>query len=265
MSDFLAFARSLGLIIRNFQPDGRIHSVPTEDKPRKRNGRYRYADGWGWAQNWATSAQAHVFRGDVGNAEPRRYQPTAEDGRAREAASSRATEIVQRCKLAEHSYLIGKGFSGEKTLVDVDGRMVVPMRDHANYRQINSVQWIDELGAKKFLTGGRAKGSVLRIGTGPELWLVEGFATGMSVKRALKTMFRPATVVVCFSAGNLAWLAAQIGGLIVADNDASGTGERVARESGRQWVMPDEVGMDANDYERAYGTRELATLLRTLV
>jgi phage/plasmid primase-like uncharacterized protein len=37
-----------------------------------------------------------------------------------------------------------------------------------------------------------------------ERWLVEGYATGLSVRAALRELHREAQVVVCFSAFNLA-------------------------------------------------------------
>jgi len=42
-------------------------------------------------------------------------------------------------------------------------------------------------------------------------------------------------------------------GCIVADNDASGTGERIAREIGWPYYMPPEVGHDFNDHHMAVG------------
>jgi putative DNA primase/helicase len=76
------------------------------------------------------------------------------------------------------------------------------------------------------------------------------FATGLSVREALRVLHRPARVVVCFSAGNLQYVATQLGGarFVMADNDASGTGCRVAIATGLPWTMPPVVGYDANDF-----------------
>ena len=50
---FHDFARAHGLIIRDLISH-RWVSTPTEDHPRKRNGRYKYLGNVGWVQNWAT-------------------------------------------------------------------------------------------------------------------------------------------------------------------------------------------------------------------
>jgi putative DNA primase/helicase len=37
---------------------------------------------------------------------------------------------------------------------------------------------------------------------------------------------------------------------VIADNDESGTGERVAKESGLKYWMSDKVGEDFNDFHQ---------------
>ncbi|WP_246183747.1 toprim domain-containing protein [Pandoraea anhela] len=105
------------------------------------------------------------------------------------------------------------------------------------------------------------------MGSGREHWLVEGFATGLSVREALRSLHRPARVVVCFSAGNLQHVAGQIPGrrYVVADNDDSGTGARVATATGLPWAMPPQVGDDANDFHQRAGLGALTRLVRNLV
>jgi hypothetical protein len=97
-----------------------------------------------------------------------------------------------------------RGYAGELVAGLVDGgKLIVPMRSFEHYRErIYSVQMIDADGSKKFLPGGRAKGAVYRIGTGFDVWLVEGYATALSVHAALESLYRKAEVWVCFSAGN---------------------------------------------------------------
>jgi hypothetical protein len=53
MMGFDDFARSHGLIVRSLIPHRWI-ATPTEDHPRKRNGRYKFLGDIGWVQNWAT-------------------------------------------------------------------------------------------------------------------------------------------------------------------------------------------------------------------
>jgi len=101
------------------------------------------------------------------------------------------------------------------------------------------------------LLGMKARNSVLFIGDrkGEEFWLVEGYATGLSLHQALRSCGLKASVVVCFSASNLVAVADQIKGkrFIFADNDASETGQKAAESTGLPWTMADEQGWDAND------------------
>ena len=133
--------------------------------------------------------------------------------------------------------------------------MLIPMRNVVSnklqgYQQIywNAEEMKYE---KKMLTGMRAKNAVFYIGgrEADEAWLVEGFATGLSLHQALRSCGLKASVVVCFSASNLVAVADQIKGkrFIFADNDASETGQKAAESTGLPWTMADEVGMDAND------------------
>src|SRR5205807_706613 len=94
--------------------------------------------------------------------------------------------------------------------------------------------------------------------------LCEGYATALSVRAALQSLYRDDRVIVCFSAGNLARVAGLYGprAVVVADNDASGTGEAAARSTGLSWVMPAEVGQDANDLHLARGVAAIVDLVR---
>ena len=54
-------------------------------------------------------------------------------------------------------------------------------------------------------------------------------------------------------------------GFIIADNDASGTGERVAKEIGWPYWMSDVVGEDANDAHQRMGAFKFGqSLLKVL-
>jgi hypothetical protein len=88
-----------------------------------------------------------------------------------------------------------------------------------------------------------------------ERWLVEGYATGLSVRAALRELHRDAQVVVCFSAGNLAHVGKLVKELrpkayVFADNDKSGAGEGGGGRNRPQLGDAGEVG-DANDYAPA--------------
>ncbi len=178
----------------------------------------------------------------------------------RAAAAKRAHLMILQAEIAEHPYLTRKGFPRELGLT-LDGLLVVPMREIGG--GVNSVQTIDADGRKKFLFGGKAKGSVFVIGNGAEAFLCEGYATGLSINAALNSLYRRARVVVCFSAANVAYVAQRIRGFVVADNDASKTGAKYAIKSHRRWWMPPTEG-DANDFHMARGIRPLAEALNEL-
>ncbi len=175
--------------------------------------------------------------------------------------------MLKRAALDSHPYLASKGFTTEKGFV-LNGELLIPMREFTRYRCVNSLQRISADGTKLFLPGGKAKGSVYFIGplVANERWLVEGYATGLSVRAALQELHRIAQVIVCFSAGNLSHVGrlARRPAFVFADNDESGAGAKAAEETGLPWTMPPQVGEDANDYAQRLGTRALAKLIRDL-
>jgi putative DNA primase/helicase len=99
--------------------------------------------------------------------------------------------------------------------------------------------------------------------------LCEGYATALSVRLALKTMKRRYTLHVCFSASNMLKVAESLKpGLVIADNDASETGQKTAAQIGWPTWISDTVGEDANDYHRRVGlfkfTQSLTQSMRGL-
>ena len=186
-----------------------------------------------------------------------------QEKKAAQAAAWKAHRIILAAKLQQHQYLCTKGFPGTLGLVH-DGQLIVPIRDAENSALL-SAQLIDRNGKKIFLPGSRVKGGTFRIGpSDAPRWLVEGYATGLSVKAALATLTSGnALVVVCFSASNILAVA-QPGDRIIADSDHHDVGAKAARESGCEWWMPPELGMDANDWHLQYGIDDLINELRPL-
>ena len=271
---FLAHAAAHGLVINDLTPDGRWHRCRTVDKPRKKNGAYTFDGDRGVVINFATMIHGSVWR-EGGKTEHvdrqaiRRMQAEAREQEAhRHAEAKRAAEdMMRRAALDAHPYLAKKGFPQEKGLV-LDGELLIPMREFRLYKQVNSLQRISADGSKLFLPGGKAKGSVYFIGPlmADERWLVEGYATGLSVLAALHELHRRAQVVVCFSAGNLAYVghlakALRPRAYVFADNDESGAGAKAAAQTGLSFVMTGELG-DANDMHQRHGIRVLAKLIR---
>jgi putative DNA primase/helicase len=156
--------------------------------------------------------------------------------------------------MSAHPYLEAKGFKDEQgNVLWQDGKpvLLIPMRVGGS---LVGLQQIDEDGGKKFLYGQRTSNAVFTFDNKGMNVLCEGYATALSVRLAFKQMKQRYTLHVCFSAGNMAKVAAGLEpGLLIADNDASGTGQRVADESGWKYWLSDRVGEDANDYHQRVG------------
>lgn len=271
---FCEFAESYGLILDRLI-EGRWVRVKTTDKTKKRNGAYKFLGDVGFVQNHATMEQVAVWkdgsRAGFADKVALRAQKAINDAQeaARHAeARTRAQYIFDNCTLGTHPYLAGKGFPDE--LMPVRGEtLVIPMRDFKRYEQLNSLQFITESGEKKFMPGGKAKGSVFCLGPWlpRERWLVEGYCTALSVREALDAMHCRAQVITCFSAGNLAHIGKMLRhssprSFVFADNDSSGAGLRAAEETGLPFVMAPEVDKDANDWHRERGVWALVRLIR---
>lgn len=297
---FLAHAAAHGLLIQDLIADGRWHRCRTEDKPRKRNGSYLFDGAHGVVINWATMTKAVWREGgrieQVDRAAIRRMQQQAreDDQRHRAGARTLAETMLKQAVVGKHPYLEKKGFpdetgfvlSGRYVLFEgtpdekevvLEGGLLVPMREFSLYKQVNSLQYIHADGSKLFLPYGKAQGSVFFIGPymARERWLVEGLATGLSLRAALRMLYRDAQVVVCFSSGNLAHVGAIVKQLlpaayVMADHDhpnkqtGKKAGEEAATTTGLPWVMPEEEGTDANDLHQRFGLRELVKLIRTV-
>ena len=80
-------------------------------------------------------------------------------------------------------------------------------------------------------------------------------------------MHRTGAVLVCFSAGNLEYIAKQVRGrrFVIADNDRSGRGQAAAEATGLPWAMPPTEGDDLNDHHQSAGLFAVATLMRQAI
>lgn len=245
--------------------------------------------------NWQTQVK-QPFRVD-GDVDPSAMAAISRENEARRKrekaeaieAAKTAQCIVRTASQDKHRYLKDKGFPEEIGLVherphdQVPGGplgaamlrampeeggpwLIVPGRVGKN---IVTVQFIGQDGAKKNLLRGQMAGAAHRIATGAETWVCEGIATALTIRAALRLLGRSATVLCAFSASNAAAVAAAHGGAVLAtDNDKAveafgglGTGEYYARKSGRVWAMPPEAG-DWNDHHQRHGLRSVALLLR---
>lgn len=268
---FEDFAKVHGVLVTRLTP-GKWVRVPTEDKPRSRNGAYKFMGDAGLVQNWATMTEPALWRaeGDSKAAQQRTRvivkEAAQQAARAALEAAQLAGTILSECELAPHPYLERKGFADELVNVwnrDTDNVMVVPMRFGSS---LVGVQMVKPDGDKKFLYGQRSGGAEFVMGTKGTHVLCEGYATALSTQQALRNLKAPYMLHVTFSAGNMKKVAAALpGGIVVADNDQSGTGERVAREIGWPYWMSDTVGEDFNDAHQRLGLFPLVMQLRQIM
>lgn len=256
MNSFLSFAADRGLIIEHLSM-GRWVRTRTKDHPKKRNGAYLFQGDFGVVQNWAQMDRAETWLKDreskpdpdllrrMAEASARQDRKRLED--AKQAAQT-AQAMLKRANTYTHPYLTAKGFPEAKGCV-LDDALVIAMKDlRGAIVGAQTIKMVDGEWQKKMLFGTRAKGAVHPLGNERKLILCEGYATGLSIQAALNTFPSYTSVLVCFSAGNLVTVAAQVqNASVIADNDASQAGQKAAEASGLPWAMPDIVGEDAND------------------
>lgn len=268
--DFRSFAHAHGVEINRLE-QGRITRCATTEHPRKRNGAYLFEGQWGWCMDWSQHPEPIYWQDDSivspeqladlkARMEASRRIHAAERSREAANAARKAASIIKEAKPDLHPYLERKGFPDALGLVwekDGDRLLVVPMRIGST---VAGCQVIDHDGNKRFLRGQKTNGAEFVIGSaGHEIWC-EGYATARSIHAVLTAMKVPCRVHACFSAGNLERLAKR--GFVVADNDASGTGEKSAQKTGLPYWMAPEVGFDFNDYHMAAGKFAAGMALR---
>jgi len=267
MMTFVQFAESCGLVIRALRASDTIQRCGTAEHPRSTNGAYLWDGERGGCMAWDGDGVWRWYGGERRELTAdekrawamRQREAEAERERAHRRAAMAAEVQLGSCRQIEHAYLKAKGFASERGMVAEDESLHVPMRDFATnaLRGTQRIEWDGARWTKKMTFGMKAKGAVFRMGrpTARESWLVEGYATGLSVAAALRQMCVPADVIVTFSATNMMHVAPMIKGtvFVFADNDASGTGEDAAQQIGRPYCMAPTVGHDANDWHQASG------------
>lgn len=266
---FIQFCIANGIIIDTPPRLGVWERYPTESHPRKRNGAVKWMGEYGFVQDHAVHVEVLFWKVD----EPLKIDPKVvsfaikqadeERKKLQENAAMRASMIANRCLIGRHEYLRAKGFPDEKALVwchDQTEHLVVPMYDERE--NLVGMQTIDAQGNKRFLYGQKTSGANFVIGRQGMNVLCEGYATGLSVRAAMQALKHVWKIHVCFSANNLVTISKRLGsGFVVADNDESGTGERVAKQTGWRYWISDRKGEDFNDTHRRTGLFQAAKSL----
>jgi putative DNA primase/helicase len=300
--DLITFARlQSGVLIDRLVEDGRWHRVPTEDKPKRRNGAYMSRGTYGFVQNHATDTEPVLWKAEgaeLANVDREAIRRQIEAAAAKikhdqELAARKAAYILHNCTQAAHPYLEFKGFPEETGLVwrdpkHGDLKLCIPMRVDG---KIRGLQTISDLPAhertlngesvtvpafeKRFLYGQQTMDTSYTMGNGSGLRIFcEGFATGLSVRNAMVALKRRFTLHICFTAGNMARIAGNFKeGLVVADFDLpskqhperGGHGLKVAQEIGLPYWLSDTEGEDFNDMHKRLGLfRASQSLLKAI-
>ena len=264
--DLLTFCKLHGILISHIPPIGVWKRFPTEDHPRSTNGAVKYMGNFAHVQNHAVMLEPVTWQAEDGQKiDPQLIVRQAKEQDAKTAklqrdAASKAAWIVNQCQTAKHDYLQAKGFPDEQGLVWLNNDtqiLVIPMRID---NRLVGCQLIDMEGDKKFLFGQKTSGAAMVFDNKGAHILCEGYATGLSVKAALKSMKRRYTIHVCFSAGNMVKVAKTLQkGYVVADHDKpnpqNGTraGQAAVDSIGWPYWMSDKEGEDANDAHQRLG------------
>lgn len=193
--------------------DGHLHRCDTEGKRGKGDGAYvlhidgvsaggfeNHRDGMGW-ENWKAESSRTFTPAERAEFQERiaaiRHERDAVEAKRRADARKRAEEIWSAAKPGAHPYLARKGVGALGTRIS-RGNLIVSLRDALG--TLHSLQFIEQDGGKKFLTGGRVSGCYFSIRGAPNdvICIAEGFATGASVHQATGY-----PVAVAFNALNL--------------------------------------------------------------
>lgn len=257
-------------------------------KSGKGDGRVIMDDDRVTAWNWQSGEKETVWLKDEMTPADRQKiaRKIKKDNRERQQRADQVAGIAERlvadATLSQHPYLAAKGFPNEQALVLaadhikavagaylVSGERAIAIPARLG-NQIRSVQFIWEDGTKKFLAGGQIEGTCHRIAKGGDTFQCEGFATGLTLRTALKGLRRSDTILCCFSASNVLAVSRAVKGrsFIVTDHDKPiehydglGTGEYFAQQSGKPYTMPPLLGDDLNDMHKREGIFAVQRLL----
>lgn len=214
--EFAEHCRANGLDVDTPIMDGQIHRVPLIGKPGGKDGAYcAFLDGVpaGWSQNYVTGEKSKFVSSGVQLTEEEKAKQRAEHARKlqeREAkrqrdydiAANNAKRVLNNSFEADknHAYLQEKGIKPYIARRNNYNQLVVPVQNI--HGDIRGVQFIEENGSKKFLSGIEKKGNFALLSEEAKdvskALVCEGFATGASLHEATKL-----PVVVAFDAGNL--------------------------------------------------------------
>ncbi len=214
LSQFRDAIRAAGLEPPEVIEPGKLHRFPGIGK---RNGNTAgwcklFDDGlggcfgdWssGFTEKWQAKREKPFSQSErvafMRRVEEARKQAETERQQQYAEAAAKAASIWNAATPAndDHPYLVRKGIKANGVRLH-QGALVIPVRSGGD---LHSLQFINDDGSKRFLSGGRISGGYFSIGTihgTGALCIAEGFATGATIHQATGY-----PVAVAFNAGNL--------------------------------------------------------------
>ena len=293
LSQFQDAIRASGLEPPDVIEPGRLHRFPGVGKRRGNTAGWckLFNDGLGgcfgdWSsdftEHWQAERDNPVSPSEraafLRRVEETRDGAEAERQQEHAAAVAKAANIWDSATPAsdDHPYLVYKHVDAAGVRL-CEGALVVPVRSGG---EVQSLQFIDEDGGKRFLRGGRIRGGYFEIGTGEgaeALCVAEGFATAATIHKATGY-----PVAVAFNAGNLESVARTMRErlpdlplIICADDDKNTDGNpgitratAAALATGARLAIPDfsnerpEDATDFNDMAAILGLEAVANTIR---
>lgn len=196
-----------------------------------------------------------------------KVQRDAEREKKQEVAQNTVEQIWSGGMAAssDHPYLQKKGIDSHGARLTGDGRLMVPL--YSNDGTLSSLQYISIDGDKRYHPGGATGGKFWLMGDiKGMIYIAEGFATAATIYETTGH-----AVIIAYSASNIVPVVGvmrdkhgqSLSIVIVADNDASGVGQKYADQAaakyGAKVIVPPIAG-DANDYVQAgYDLAQLLT------
>ena len=227
----------------------------------------------GFTQSWSSVSENRMDTAERAKYHAQREAMKAQredEERYRQVeAAKKAFEIWSNAPDAkEHPYLEKKGVNAHTGLkAGKDGRLIIPIAVNS---EITSLQYINNDGEKRFLTGGKIKGGWFIIeGEDDVIYIAEGYSTAKSVHEATGK-----TVYTAFNAGNLYEVSSYVRNahmdrrVVIAGDDDVGTAgnagrtkaEQAAQGLGIEAIFPQGF-IDFNDMHAAKGIEALSDYL----
>jgi putative DNA primase/helicase len=275
--------------------DGRIKRFSSSGKRGDEAGWYVcFNDGIpaGCFGDWRTG-ESTTWRADIGRIltpneeqqhknriEQIRLEREIEQKKIKKTAKEKALSIWTNSESCiDHPYLTNKNIKSHGVRI-TKGCLVIPLLEKG---ELHSLQFINQDGNKKFLSGGRIKGCYHQIGdfTNPEkICIAEGLATAATIHEATNY-----PVIIAFNAGNLLPVARTIHAeypsidlYICGDTDRSGVGQKKAEECAdavdgvaifppftEEELSIDTTPSDWNDYQNLHGINSVSKVISDMV